>query len=459
MANQATHPRHQLPRRSFLRGVGACLALPALESLSSPARAFAASEASLAITPSGMPLRMAFIAVPDGVNLEHWRPQGEGRDYQLGKTFEPLADLKDKFQIFTGFEHKNATAGNDGGGDHARANASFLTGCRALKTSGANFRNGISVDQVAANYIGNQTRLKSLQLGCEEGRATGNCDSGYSCAYQFNLSWASPTLPMAPEVNPRAVFEQIFGAGAPSERQQNLLRRQARRQSILDLVAEQTHSMNRKLGSNDRHKLDEYLDSVRTIEQQIEKAERFPLPTTDMQPPAGIPEEYQAHMRLMFDLLAISFQTDTTRLATFPLAHEGSNRSFPEIGISDGHHNLSHHKRKKENLDKLAVIDHYYMQQLAYFMQKLESLKDADGSSVLDNSMVVYGCGISDGDRHRHDDLPIVLAGGGGGTLNPGRHVDLKRDVPMTNLYLSMLDRMGVHVERLGDSTGRVADL
>lgn len=446
-------------RRKFLRGVGACLALPALETFAPSARALAARQAALATASSGMPLRMAFITVPDGVNLQHWRPRGEGSGYQLGKTFEPLADLKDQFQIFTGFEHKNADSGGDGPGDHARANASFLTGCRAFKTAGADFRNGVSVDQIAAQRLGDLTRIQSMQLGCEEGRATGDCDSGYSCAYQFNLSWASPTMPMAPEVNPRAVFEQIFGSGAKGERQSNLLRRQARRQSILDLVTDDTKTMNRRLGSNDRHKLGEYLESVRSIEKQIEKAERFPLPTAQMEPPTGIPREYQAHIRLMFDLLAISFETDTTRLATFPLAHEGSNRSFTELGISEGHHSLSHHKRKQENLDKLAIIDRFYMQQLAYFLERLAKSKDADGSSVLDNSMIVYGCGISDGDRHDHDDLPIVLAGGGGGTLTPGRHVDFKRDVPMTNLYLAMLDRMGVQLDRFGDSTGRVTDV
>ncbi|MGI9430311.1 MAG: DUF1552 domain-containing protein [Bythopirellula sp.] len=451
--------QHKFHRRKFLRGAGACLALPALEALSPPVRAVAAETLAPATTAAGMPLRMAFLAVPDGVNLKAWRPQGVGADYQLGKTFEPVAELKDKLQIFTGFEHENAEAGKDGGGDHARASASFLTGARALKTAGADFRCGTSVDQIAAQEIGNVTRIRSLQLGCEQARSTGNCDSGYSCAYQFNFSWASPTLPLAPEANPRAVFEQIFGSGKPAERQRNLRQRQARRRSILDLVNEDTQAMRRRLGGNDRHKLGEYLESVRSIEQQIEQAERFPMPKAESEPPAGIPENYQDHMRLMLDLLAISFQTDSTRLATFPLAHEGSNRSFPKLGISEGHHNLSHHKRKQSTLDKIAKIDHFYMQQLAYFLGKLEALKDPDGSSVLDNAMIVYGCAISDGDRHNHDDLPIVLAGGGGGTLNPGRHVDFGRDVPMTNLYLSMLDRMGVQLDRFGDSTGRVADM
>ncbi len=446
-------------RRKFLRGAGACLALPALEILAPSARTLAAKQSARGTTSSGMPLRMAFLSTPDGVNLEHWRPQGVGTEYQLGKTFAPLAELKEKFQVFTGFEHKNATAGGDGPGDHARASASFLTGMRAFKTAGADIRNGISVDQVAAKSMGESTRIASLQLGCEKGRKTGNCDSGYSCAYQFNVSWASPTMPLAPEANPRIVFEQIFGAGSPGKRQQNFLKRQAHRQSLLDLVREDTQAMHRQLGSNDRHKLAEYLDSVRTIEQQIEQAERFPLPEAPMGPPAGIPESYQDHMRLILDLLALSFQTDSTRLATFPLAHEGSNRNFPELDINEGHHNLSHHKNKKETLEKIAKIDQFYMRQLTYFMSRLDALKDPDGSSVLDNSMIVYGSALGDGNRHNHDDLPIVLAGGGGGTLTPGRHVDFGRDVPMTNLYLSMLDRMGIALERFGDSTGRVGDL
>ncbi len=451
--------QHHFNRRKFLRGAGACLALPAFETLTPTVHAVAAEQSALATTSAGLPLRTAFLMVPDGVNLEHWRPEGTGSDYQLGKTFAPLVEFKDKFQIFTGFEHKGADSRGDGPGDHARANAAFLTGAHPLKTAGANFRNGVSVDQIAAQEIASLTRINSLQLSCETGRATGSCDSGYSCAYQYNLSWASPTLPLAPESNPRAVFEQIFGAGAPTERQRSLLERQARRRSILDLVNEQTQAMSRRLGGNDRHKLGEYLDSVRAIEQQIEQAERFPLPTATVEAPTGIPENYQDHIRLMFDLLAISFQTDSTRVATFPLAHEGSNRSFPELDISEGHHHLSHHGKKQEKLDKIAIIDHFYMQQLAYFLGRLEALKDPDGSSVLDNSMIVYGCAISDGDRHNHDDLPIVIAGGGGGTLTPGRHVDFGSDVPMSNLYLSMLDRMGVQLDRFGDSTGRVADL
>ncbi len=444
-------------RRRFLQGAGACLALPVLKSLG--AAAAVADVAPLAVSPTGIPLRTAFLTIPDGVILDCWRPKGVGREYGLNRTFAPLAPLQEKFQIFTGFAHKNARALGDGGGDHARASAAFLTGAHPVKTGGADFRNGISIDQVAARQIGNLTRIPSLQLGCDLGRMTGTCDTGYSCAYQFNISWATPTLPMAPETNPRAVFERLFGSGPPAKRQQNLLQRQARRRSILDVVLADAKAMRPHLGGNDRHKLDEYLTSVRSIEKQIEQAERFPLPAPTMKAPSGIPQDYQTHLRLMFDLLAVAFQTDSTRLATFPLAYEGSNRSFPELGINEGHHTLSHHQNDQKKIDKLAQIDRFYMEQFAYFLDRLEAIREADGSTLLDNSMIVYGCAISDGNRHAHLDLPIVLAGGGGGSLTPGRHVDLGREVPMTNLYLAMLDRLGIQAERFGDSTGRLADI
>ena len=438
-------------RRRFLRGAGACLALPLMESALPLALASAAAPQP--------PLRAAFLAVPDGMNMERWRPQGVGPAFQLNETFAPLASLQSKFQVLTGFSHQNANAKGDGGGDHARANAVFLTGARPFKTAGANFCNGISVDQLAAQQIGHNSRIPSLQLGSEAGRATGNCDTGYSCAYQFNLSWASPTMPLAPEPNPRVVFEQLFGSGPPDQRQRNLLMRQQQRLSILDFVAEESRSMAGHLGGKDRHKLEEYLTSVRSIERQVEAIEKFPIPQTTMSRLEGIPADHQTHIRLMFDLLALAFQTDSTRLATFPLAHEGSNRSFPELGISEGHHNLSHHKGSAENLEKIAKIDRFYMQQFAYFLERLNAMQEADGSSVLDNSMILYGCAISDGNSHAHNDLPIVLAGGGRGTLTPGRHVEVGKDVPMTNLFLSMLDRLGVEAERIGDSTGRLKNL
>ena len=442
---------HGYSRRTFLRGAGTAMALPLLESL--PSVAQAAGEAARP------PLRAAFLAVPDGMNMEHWRVHGKGRDFQFGQTLSPLEHLKNKLQVLTGLSHHNAFALGDGGGDHARANAVFLTGARPLKTAGADFRNGISVDQIAAEQIGDRTRIPSLQLGADHARMSGNCDSGYCCAYQFNLSWASPTMPLAPEVNPRALFEQLFGSGSPAERQNSYLSRQQSRRSILDFISADTRQLSSRLGTKDRHKLDEYLSSVRTVEKQIESAEQFPLPPTELEPPQGIPQDYQDHLRLMFDLLALSFQTDSTRLATFLMAHEGSNRNFPNLGISEGHHDLSHHQGKPDNLKKIARIDYFYVQQFTYFLHKLDAMKEVDGSSVLDNSMIVYGCAISDGNSHSHNDLPIVLAGGGGGTLNPGRHVELGETVPMTNLFVSMLDRLGVEAEQVGDSTGRVSDI
>ena len=438
-------------RRRFLRGAGAAMALPFMESLAPVAQA--AGEVAKP------PLRAAFLAVPDGMNMDHWRVQGTGRDFQFGETLSPLESLKNKLQVLTGLSHQNAFAMGDGGGDHARANAVFLTGARPLKTAGADFRNGISVDQIAAEQIGHHTRIPSLQLGADHARVSGNCDSGYCCAYQFNLSWASATMPMSPEVNPRTLFEQLFGSGSSAERQRSYLSRQQSRRSILDFISDDTRQLSSRLGTKDRHKLDEYLTSVRSVEKQIESAEQFPLPPTELEPPKGIPQEYQDHLRLMFDLLAMSFQTDSTRLATFLLAHEGSNRNFPSLGISEGHHDLSHHKGNAENLEKIARIDSFYVQQFTYFLQKLEAMKEVDGSSVLDNSMIVYGCAISDGNSHSHNDLPIVLAGGGSGTLNPGRHVVLGDKVPMTNLFVSMLDRLGVEADRVGDSTGRVSDI
>ncbi|MCH2114952.1 MAG: DUF1552 domain-containing protein [Pirellulales bacterium] len=442
----------QFERRRFLRGAGACLALPLMESL-------VPSVQGVEVAARQAPLRAAFLAVPDGVNMERWRPKGVGLTYELNDTFAPLDSMRHMFQVFSGFAHRNAYAMQDGAGDHARANAVFLTGARPLKTAGANFRNGISVDQLAAQRIGHLTRIPSLQLGSEAGRSTGNCDSGYSCAYQLNLSWASPTMPLAPEPNPRAVFENLFGIGAPDQRQRNLRVRQQQRLSVLDFIAEDSRTISRRLGSNDRHKLDEYLTSVRSVEQQIDRSEQFTLAQTTMSCPDRIPEDHQTHLRVMFDLLVLAFQTDSTRLATFPLAHEGSNRSFPELGIDEGHHDLSHHKGQVENLEKIAKIDHFYVEQLAYFLQRLDAAKEPGGSSVLDNSMIVYGCAISDGHSHAHNDLPILLAGGGRGSLTPGRHVKVGEDVPMTNLYLSLLDRLGVEADRLGDSTGRLAGI
>jgi hypothetical protein len=449
-------PSGNLNRRSFLRGLGVCLALPALEKFTPTVRAASGLAPRLGTTASGQPLRAAFIAFANGSNYQRWKPQGAGRDYVLNETHAPLAGLRDKFQIITSLAHDAANNWGDGAGDHARSGASFLTGCHAWKTLGSRLHLGISVDQIAARQLGHLTRLDSLQLGVEGARMYGSCDTGYPCAYQYNISWASETLPLAPEANPRTVFEKLFGGGSGEERIANLQQRIARRRSVLDFVLDDVHSLNHKLGRNDRQKLDEYLSGIRKIEQQIEKAEQFKLPTPSMEQPDGPPDDHRAHVDLMYDLMALAFQTDSTRVVSYCVAPEGSNRPFPELGISEGHHFLTHHSGNQEKILKVAKIERWYSERFARFLQTLNEMKDADGSSVLDNSMIVYGCAIGDGNRHNHDELPVILAGGGGGTLTPGRHVELGTSTPMTNLYTSMLDRLGVQAEKVGDSTGRL---
>ncbi len=441
-----------LARRKFLRGLGAAVGLPAMESLNP---LMAAPLASPATTAKGSPLRMAYLYIPNGVNLEHWRPSGSGRGYRLGKSMAALEKHKEDMQIFSGFAHKQAEAGKDGAGDHARSNATFLTGQRAKKTSGADIKVGTSVDQIAARAVENQTRLSSLELTCDGVRKSGRCDSGYSCAYQFNLSWRSENQPNTPEANPRLVFERLFGAGSAKDRAKSLAQRRSTQKSILDFISDDAKAMHRHLGRNDQHKLEEYLTGVREIERQIQKSESLGAPLDPgVATPSGQPENYKEHMRLLMDMMVLAFQTDSTRISTFLLAHDGSNRSFKEIGVSEGHHNLSHHKQKKDNLDKIQKIDEFYLEQLAYFMEKMKSTEDVDGQSLLHNSMIVYGSGIADGNRHSHRDLPVIVGGNAGGAFKPGRHVDLGEEVPLSNLYLRMLHEFGVKEKRFGDSTG-----
>jgi hypothetical protein len=448
-----------LTRRRFLRGLGACLALPAFESLrpyglqAAPAHV----EGALGVTSTGAPLRMAYVYFPNGAHQEYWWPKGGGSAFTLGRTMQPLDGLKNKIQVIRGLDHLNATAGNDGAGDHARANGTFLTGVRVRKTAGADIHAGESIDQVVAEYMGHLTRFPSLELSCDAVRKSGNCDSGYSCAYQYNLAWRSPTMPMAPEPNPRLVFERLFGGGSPGERRDNLRQRQAQQRSILDFVLEDAHALQGQLTNRDRQKLDEYLDSVRDIETRIERAERFgDTPDPGIEAPAGIPPSFEEHMRLMYSMLVLAFQTDSTRIATFLLSHDGSNRPFSHIGIPEGHHYLSHHGNREDMMEKIGEIDLWYMRQFAWFLEKLDQTKDVDGNSLLHNSMIVYGCGNACGNRHTHYDLPIVLAGAGGGTLNPGRYRQLSSQ-PASNLFLGMADRMGIRcLDRFGDSTAHL---
>lgn len=385
--------RHaSLSRRRFLRGIGACMALPALESVRPIAALAAGAEAGtkLASTSTGAPLRMAFVYFPNGAIQPNWWPKGEGSNFELAHTMQPLESVRNQIQILGGLDHVNATPGPDGAGDHARASGTFLTGVRVKKTAGADIQAGISIDQVAAQRIGHVTRFPSLELTCDAVRKAGNCDSGYSCAYQYNLAWRSPNTPVAPEPNPRLLFERLFGAGAPGERAANLQRRQQQQRSIMDFVLEDARNLQRELTSRDKQKLDEYLFSVREIEKRIEKAEQFgTVPDPEVATPAGIPGSYEEYIQLMYDMMILAFQTDSTRIATFLMANEGSNRAFSEIGIAEGHHYLTHHQNKQDMIAKVAEIDLFYMKQFAKFLEKLQATKDVDGKSLLDNSMIV----------------------------------------------------------------------
>jgi len=445
------HKSWQIPRRTFLKGLGTSIALPILESMVQPLPVFASNAA--ATSAANHPLRMAFLYVPNGMNMADWKPQQPGADYPLPPTLAPLADLRSDFQVISGLAHDKAFANGDGAGDHARASATFLTGCQARKTAGADIRVGISVDQVAANQIGRRTRLPSLELSCDRGRTAGDCDSGYACAYQFHISWRGETTPNPVEVDPRQVFDRLFGNGNSGEMTKSRVARDRYQKSILDFALDEAKQLQGSLGTTDRRKLDEYLTSVRELELRTENAAKFSAQLPDYSKPSGVPEQYEQHIRLMLDLLALAFQTDSTRIATFMLAHDGDNRPYPFIGVPDGHHDLSHHENKEEKKQKISKINLFHTTQLAYLLAKLKSMKEGT-STVLDNSMIVYGCGIGDGNRHNHDDLPVLLAGAAGGTLQTGRHWKLESKVPMTNLYLSLLDRMGVKAEKLGDSTG-----
>ena len=458
----ASRQHASFSRRHFLRGLGVCLALPAFESLL-PTRLLAAAAASpgndLATTATGAPLRTAFVYFPNGAIPAAWWPDTEGNDFQLSRTLRPLAANQKQIQVIGGLDHLNATAGMDGGGDHARANGTFLTGVR-MKKSATDIHAGVSIDQAIARQIGHLTRFPSLELTCDAGRNTGACDSGYSCAYQYNLSWSSPTTPLTPEANPRQVFERLFGAGAPGERVESARRRRMEQSSILDFVMQDAHAMQQRLGGRDQAKLDQYLTGIRELEARIQRAEQFgDVKDPMVETPAGIPADYARHIELMYDILLLAFQTDSTRVATLLLAHDGSNRSFADIGIPEGHHDLSHHQNNPEKIEKITQIDLFYVQQFGKFLDKLSATKDVDGNSILHNSMIVYGGGNADGNRHTHTNLPILLAGAGGGTVTPGRFVK-QGGKPATNLFLSMADRMGLqNLERFGDSTGRLVNV
>jgi hypothetical protein len=448
-------------RRQFLRGAGACIALPTL--LSHGAGRLLAADAptgaKLATTATGAPLRTAFIFFPNGAIPGAWWPKQEGKEFALSRTLEPLEKSRQHLQILGGLNHRTAEAGPDGGGDHARGNATFLTAVR-LNKSATNVRAGISIDQAIAKQIGHQTRFASLELTCDPVHNSGNCDSGYSCAYQHNISWSSPSTPMTPEANPRLVFERLFGEGSPGQRWANMQRRRDEERSVLDFVLEDARAMQRRLNPEDKNKLDQYLTGVRAIETRIEKTERFgKVQDPAINTPVGIPSDYAEYLQMMYDILLLAFQSDSTRVATILLAHDGSNRSFDHIGISEGHHDLTHHQNRKEWIAKVSDIDLWYVRQFAKFLDKMQETRDADGQSLLHNSMLVYGSGNADGNRHTHSNLPMILAGAGGGALKPGRYVK-HNSKPAANLFLTMAQTLGIkNMDHFGDSTGRLENV
>src|SRR2546422_2452482 len=353
-----------IPRRRFLKGIGTAIALPALEAIQPALRALAAIE-----SPGGtiFPKRMAFLYIPNGANMADWTPKEEGTDFDWPYILQPLKSFQSDLQILTGLAHDKARPHGDGPGDHARASASFLTGCQARKTAGADIKVGVSVDQIAAEKIGRFTRLPSLELSGDKVRASGNCDSGYSCAYQYNLSWKTDSTPMPPEIDPRVVFERLFCSEVPGESEANRAARLHQRKSILDFVADDARRLKQNLGYTDRRKLDEYLTAVREVEIRIEHAERFPAIIPDVARPEGIPNDREQHIHLMLDLLALAFQNDTTRVATYILAHDGDNRAYPMIGVAEGHHDLSHHGNDENKKEKIAKINRFHATQFGYF--------------------------------------------------------------------------------------------
>jgi len=446
----------RISRRTVLRGLGASISLPLLEAML-PSTSRAAEKSS----DGKPPVRMAFLYVPNGMHMPDWTPQATGERFELPATLEALARFQSEMTVLSGLTLNGARALGDGGGDHARSVAAYLTGAHPKKTDGADIYNGVSVDQLAASKIGMNTKLPSLELGLEPSAKPGRCDSGYSCVYTSNMCWRSPTSPVAKEVDPAAVFDRLFGDVTKNQSLQQRSKQDRYRTSVLDLVLEDAKTLQKKLGGSDRQKLDEYLYAVRDIERRITNAGKLrnkEAGIPNYQRPAGVPREFEEHARLMFDLITLALQTDSTRILSFMYTNAGSNRSYPQVGVNAGHHNLSHHGNDREKQEKIAKINRYHVQLLSYLIDKLATTKEGEGT-LLDNCMVMYGSGIGDGNRHNHDNLPIVLLGRGGGTIEPGRHLEYPRNTPLTNLYRSMLERVGAPVDEFSDSTGTLENL
>ena len=444
-----------LSRRTVLRGLGTTLALPLLDSMS-PTRLLAAGAGD-----AKTPLRMAFFYVPNGAHMPDWTPKNDGVGYEMPATLQRLRDHKDTFNVLSGLTLDGARAHGDGGGDHARSVAAFLTGAHPRKTNGADIENGISVDQATAQHVGANTRFASLELGLEASAQAGNCDSGYSCAYASNMSWRGPTNPMAKEIDPGALFDRLFAGDTVKQTRKAKSTREKYRKSVLDFVLDDATRLQKTLPAVDRRKLDEYLYSVRDVERRLGGASMLRM-TEDGVPdyprPKGVPKGLAKHSELMMDMITLAMQTDSSRIISFMFTNAGSNRSYSEIGVSEGHHELSHHGKSEHKQEQIAKINRFHIERFAYLLDRLKSVREGD-RTLLENSMIVYGSGISDGDRHNHDDLPILLAGNAGGKVETGRHIRYKNGTPLCNLYVWMMQQMGASVDKFGDSNGVLGKL
>jgi hypothetical protein len=440
-----------LPRRTFIKGAGAILALPLLESML-PALAQAQNTAR--------PAQRLFVGyVPNGVIMDKWTPDKFGTDFVFPSSLEPLAKHKDKISVLTGLAlHPAMPQPGEGTGDHVRSSAAYLTGAHPKKTEGTDIQCGISMDQLAANYIGDSTQMRSLEIALDPNELIGACEAGYSCAYANTLSWRNETTPLPMENQPRAVFERLFGDSDDTSMAARAARLMEER-SILDSLLAEVNSLQKTLPSHDRQKIDQYLEAIRDAERRIAIAEKQNIDLPQMERPVGgIPDTFAEHARLMFDLQLMAFQTDITRVITFMMSREVSPRSYPELGIPDPHHGLSHHQDNPVQMEKLARLNRHHIEQFAYFMDRLAETPDGD-STLLDNIVMLYGCGISDGNKHLHTDLPCFIAGGGSGTHRGGHHFKYEHDLPISNLQLTMLQNFGVEREVLGDSTGTISGL
>ena len=441
-----------LPRRTFLRGIGATLALPLLDAMTP---AFAGVRAAAA----GPVRRLGIVYVPNGIYMDTWTPSASAAGLEIKPVLQPLAPFSDRLLMVSGLSNKQGDPlPGEGAGDHARAAGAYLTGVHPKKTEGADLHAGISMDQIAARELGKETELASLELSLESREAVGSCDPGYSCAYANTLCWRSPTTPLPMENDPRVVFERLFGASDTTDRS---VRRQRQREdrSVLDAVTAKVRRLQKELGSRDRAKIDEYFDAVRDVERRIQKAER--QTSVDLQAveqPIGIPGSFEEHAKLMFDLQVLAYQADLTRVITFMMGHETSQRAYPEIGVPDAHHSISHHAGDREKIEKLIKVNVYHATLFSYYLSRLGATADGEGT-LLDNVTIIYGSGMSDGNRHDHHDLPTLLVGGGVGRAKGGRHVRHAPGTPLTNLFLTLLDELGVPTDGLGDATGRIQKL